>query len=582
MKKMLKTTLFKLQFTAITLSLILFLGCTDHLDYQPRGAVSQSNLQNVEGAELLVTAAYASLGADDWSNATHTTNWLYGSVRSDDAYKGGGSTADQGNMDRYERFAFILTDMSQQNNVWTAFYHAIKRTNDALNVINELDSNEYPQKAQRIAEMRFIRAHNYFRLVMFFKNVPWIDETVPVEDYKTISNKEFTQDQLWSKIADEFKFAMENLPEVQNEVGRPTSFAAAGYLARTRLFQAFEQDENHNVVNVNQAHLNEVVTHTNYIINSGRFQLNSDYAYNFITSFDNSAESVFAVQHSYDDGTPNGRLNMAYGLNYNMSPRYGCCWFHVPSQNMINAFKTSETGTPLFDTFNDVTVTTQAEFDQFNFDPRISHTVGIPGHPYKYDPNFIYDRGWARAPEIYGIFSNMKDVQHPDNSDFRPVGSFFGSAKNTDIIRYDDILLMNAEALIELGRQSEALPVINQVRMRASNSTTMTKKSDGSTPLNYNVQPYVDGQNIIWTQENARQALRWERRLEFAMESWRFFDLVRWGIADEVLNSYFETERERRAFLQTAMFTKNRNEYLPIPQQQIDLSEGLYIQNPGY
>ena len=78
------------------------------------------------------------------------------------------------------------------------------------------------------------------------------------------------------------------------------------------------------------------------------------------------------------------------------------------------------------------------------------------------------------------------------------------------------------------------------------------------------------------------EALRWERRLEFAMESWRFFDLVRWGIAEEKLNDYFEVEQERHTYLREARFEANKNEYLPIPQQEIVLSEGLYEQNPGY
>jgi hypothetical protein len=110
----------------------------------------------------------------------------------------------------------------------------------------------------------------------------------------------------------------------------------------------------------------------------------------------------------------------------------------------------------------------------------------------------------------------------------------------------------------------------------------MVRYADGSAPADYFIEPYVDGDNINWTQENAMEALRWERRLEFAMESWRFFDLVRWGIAEEVLNDYFEVEQERRSYLGEAQFESNKNEYLPIPQQEIVLSEGLYEQNPGY
>ena len=170
----------------VSLFIILY-SCSDTLDYQPKGVVTEADLQGPEGAELLATAAYAQLGNSDWAFASHTTNWLYGSVRSDDAYKGGGSTADQGGMDRYERFRFILNDQGEQHNVWIAFYEAISRANRALALINTIDEADYPLKVERQAEMRFLRAHNYFRLVMFYKNVPWIDENVENDEIPSIS-----------------------------------------------------------------------------------------------------------------------------------------------------------------------------------------------------------------------------------------------------------------------------------------------------------------------------------------------------------------------------------------------------------
>ena len=176
----------------------------------------------------------------------------------------------------------------------------------------------------------------------------------------------------------------------------------------------------------------------------------------------------------------------------------------------------------------------------------------------------------------------MKEQQAADCPCFKKIGPFYGSSKNIDIIRYADVLLMRAEALIELGRHDEALPLINMLRTRAANSTGRTKKLDGTDPSNYRISEYVDGVNISWTQENARKAMQWERRLEFAMESPRFFDLVRWGIAEETLNAYLEKEKTRRAFLVSAHFTKGRDEYYPIPQREINFTKGLYIQNPGY
>jgi hypothetical protein len=88
--------------------------------------------------------------------------------------------------------------------------------------------------------------------------------------------------------------------------------------------------------------------------------------------------------------------------------------------------------------------------------------------------------------------------------------------------------------------------------------------------------------NCTWTQEYARQALRWERRLELAFEDYRFFDLVRWGIAATYLNNYFREESKKRSYLSTAVFKKERDEYLPIPLNQINYSKGLYKQNTGW
>jgi hypothetical protein len=174
----------------------------------------------------------------------------------------------------------------------------------------------------------------------------------------------------------------------------------------------------------------------------------------------------------------------------------------------------------------------------------------------------------------------MKETQLPTSPSFKAVGPFFGSSKNQDILRYDDVLLMKAEALIELGQQAAALPLINQIRTRAAN-TAWLKFADNTTFSNYNIATYQDGVNCTWTQAFAREALRTERRLEFAMESPRFFDLVRWGIAADKLNGYLNTEKTLRSYLTAGHFRKNQDEYLPIPNTEITLSEKLYVQNTG-
>jgi starch-binding outer membrane protein, SusD/RagB family len=237
----------------------------------------------------------------------------------------------------------------------------------------------------------------------------------------------------------------------------------------------------------------------------------------------------------------------------------------------------------MFDHFNDAPMKDSMDFIANGVDPRLDHTVGIQGHPFKYRPDITYSHSWERLSAVYGGFGNMKEEQSGDCQCLKKVGPFIGTSYNLDILRYDDVLLWRAEALIELGRQSEALPLINQIRLRAKNSTSLLKDKNGQFPSNYRMDIYKVGVNIPqWDQTTARTALRWERRLEFAMEGPRFFDLVRWGIAAETLNNYLQTEMTRHSFLSTGHFTKGRDEYFPIPQREIDLTKGLYKQNPGY
>ena len=145
-------------------------------------------------------------------------------------------------------------------------------------------------------------------------------------------------------------------------------------------------------------------------------------------------------------------------------------------------------------------------------------------------------------------------------------------------------MLWRAEALIQLNENlSEALSLINQIRNRAATSTDRLKFADGTPTGNFDVKPYIPGENCpALSQEFAMQALQWERHLEFATEGKWFFDLVRWGIADKYMNDYFAVEKTRRSYMKDAKFTKNRDEYFPIPQTQINYVKGLYKQNYGW
>jgi hypothetical protein len=568
------------QISLIVFLLTLTISCNSFLDTNPQGAAQSSDLNTPATAEDMEIAAYSELGNE--SLHTSYSLWPWGSMRSGDAYKGGDGVGDNSEWNDYETFVTNTTVNEYTDQMWVQIYDAISRVNAALQKIDNLTIEEYPNKTIRTAEMRFLRGHFYFMLKILYKYVPYFDETIPKSEYINISNRALSNDSLWGKIADDFRFAAANLPSSQTDVGRPNEFTADAYLAKTLLYEAYEQDENNNVISINQDLLSQVVALCDEVIKSGKYSLSPDFGDNFLTATENGPESVFAIQYSKNDGTPFGRIDMGHCLIYPMNPSFGCCWQHIPSQDLVNAFKTDANGLPMFNSYNNSNAVSDSDFLRETFDPRLDHTVAIPGHPYKYEPNFIYQQSWARSPAIYGYFSELKGAVAPDDPSFQKIPPFMSSSKDWELIRYSDVLLWKAEALIEMGDQNDALPIINQIRTRAAQSTSRLKQADGTYTSNYKVGLYQPGINCNWTQDYARQALRWERRLEFALEGNRFFDLVRWGIASDYLNAYFKSESATRPYLSTAHFTKGRDEYLPISQNQMNYSTGLYIQNVGW
>jgi hypothetical protein len=569
------------------LSILFLASCSkDFLDYEPTGVLSSGNVATAANADALVNAAYAAIGNDEMVGPI-THQWVYGSVRSDDAYKGGGGRGDVDVIDRYEQYNLTTPDYGDWMlpRTWTNHYKAISRANFALSVINAIPDADYPLKKVRQAELRFLRAHSHFMLKLLFKKVPFITEELTQEQILKTSN-DLSNEELWNKIADDFRFAFDNLPQSQDQVGRADKNAAAAYLAKLRLYQAYEQNDTHQVTAINAARLQEVIDYADKVTGS----LEADYGNNFLDGHDNGSESIWAVQFSINDGTNTGRVSFVTGLNSpHGTPLYGCCGFHMASQNMVNAFRTDASGLPLLDTFNNADIFNTVDTNGnaplaagVTVDPRIDHTVGVPGRPFKYKNtlksagDMVYKFSWARDPGVYGYFGNMKEQQSPDCSCYVKNGPFIGTSKNVDFIRYADVLLFKAEALIQLNRFTEALPLINQVRARAAASKAMPLAAGASDV--YKIAPYV----VFPSKDYAMKALMFERRLEFGMEGPRFFDLVRWGKAEQVLNAYLGVEKTKKDFLSNAHFTAGRDEYYPIPQREIDFTGGLYKQNPGY
>lgn len=571
-------------------------GCNESrfLDVTPQGTLNSDNTATAENVDLLISAAYAALGGvapqDNSVWMIPMTNWSYGSVRSDDAYKGGGSVTDAEEINRIETFDVDAT-LGNVDSKWFQLYCCVQRCNTALKALNNIPESQLPEVETRKAEMRVLRAHFYFELSRLFNQIPYFDENVEIDQYDRIPNNQYTRDQILGMIADELTAAADVLPESQSEVGRVNRYVAWAYAAKVKLYQAYEQDaQTHRVTNIDTDLLREVVDLCGRL--EGHYDLLADFQQLDLIEYENGTESVFAIQFSMNDGSQDaGRINWSNLLNAPQGP-YSGDGFFLPSQNLINAFQTDEDGLPLFDTFNnrdyDVivfdadgnAVNTQVEA---TVDPRLDFIVGRPNITWKTYTESPCLNTWVRNQGDYGYHCCKRFFLSPESPQMYQGWPWGASGLNWQIIRYAHVLLWKAEALIELGEPAgleEARGIINRIRRRAAQSEYV--KAFGNPDedaANYLIGEYPA---TGWTQDYARRALRFESRLETAMEGERFFNLVRWGIAAETMNAYLDSERTKRAYYATAAFAQGRDEYLPISQPQYNFSNGLYVQNPGY
>lgn len=562
---------------------LLFSSCEDFLGSQkPQGTFDDEKLRDPEYVDNLVISAYAVFISAEDINSSFSM-WNY-DVRSDDAYKGGNGTEDGDVFHALEVSTGIMTTAWNISDMWQRLYNCISRVNMALSVLTKIDGDTYGLRDQRIGEMRFLRGHAHFLLKQLYKNIVFVvDEDLAADEYNYLSNTRYSNDEGWQLIADDFKAAYDHLPVHQADKGRPTKAAAAAYLAKTYLYKAYRQDDpaSHLVTSVNSEDLAKVVLYTDEsIMKEGGYGLETDFVNNFRPEpeYENGVESLWAMQYSTNDGTKNGNCNWSTGLIVPNIPGVtdGGCDFYKPSQNLVNAFRTDSDGHPLFDTFNSEDYDKSTDYA----DPRLFLTVGMPGFPYEFNEDFMMAENsiWSRSNGLYGYYVSLKQTVDPAGN-YLIKGAWWGTPMNHIVIRYSDVMLMRAEALIQLndGRINEAMDLINSIRSRARQSLSMISDYPQRYGARINVQPYSG----TYSQQEALKMLKFERRLELAMESDRFFDLVRWGEAAEVLTKYYAEEADDCAIYSSASFTKDKNEYLPIPFAQFSASNGCYTQNIG-
>lgn len=579
----------------ILLSLIVFSGCDDEVDINPQGLVFEDLIvNNLDTTEGYLIASYGILdgnldGADVWRGAG--SNWIYGEVASDNAYKGS-TNSDQPQINQVERYNVISTgDFLFYK--YSAVYEGVARANRTIRAaIEGLASNDLSQEDhdRLVGEARFLRGHYHFEAKKMWNKIAFIDENT------TESIPNTTDNSVWDRIEADFQAAI-NLLDETSEDGRANSWMAQAYLAKTHMYQADFVAAKSILDN---------------IINTGPYDLNERYSDNFNAIFDNSNESIFAIQYAVGDGTPNDQNgNWGDVLNFPGTGEAGagdCCGFYQPSQNLVNAFKTDASGLPLLDTFNNEDVTNEeAQFNELvatpayvsadsdgrvaleqaydnsyvpetgNLDPRLDRTVGRKGIDYN---GFGLHRGraWVRDIQNGGPYLAKKNNIQADQigtSSSTVAWTANVNAINVNIIRFAEVLLWRAEIAASEGDLGTAVQYVDRIRTRAANTADFVTVPDTTTPAaNY----VINGYGSFSSQEQAIKAVEHEQRIELAMEGNRFFELVRKGTAVEVLNEYLEGEEDNRTYLSSSTF-ESLDQYYPFPQTAINQSGGVLESN---
>lgn len=547
---------------AIWVAAILSMGmtmnsCEDMLDTKPQGTFTDEQIGDEEALDLM-TSAYASLLNHYFGNnesfAGPINNWVF-DVRSDDALKGGDGVTMEGYIHQLE-IGNVQSDNDVVTFKWRNNYYSISRCNTAIRGIQASVSIPDQEKNSYVAEMKTLRAYFYFDMLRIFEKFPYFDETVvnPSE----CRADQYSREQIAEFIKQDLRDSYEILPKTQAEVGRFNRYVAAALLARVDLFTSDWA---------------EAETYAGYVIDSHQYELYPNFLDMSKPEYNNQYESILAIQFSSANSPDQYNYNNCLNCTWSEGNLYGNGDdFYLASQNLVNAFRTDENGLPYLDGAPDNQNVDKADFEG-NIDPRLDFTVGRIGMPWR---SHQYNEKWCRNLDLYGQYSGKKPYPAPESPYVKPgIVPWGASSLNGLLIRYADVLLMKAEALIEQNKDlEEARTLINDVRRKAARSVDASYEPIDCNPMvaSYKVSEYPA---TGWNQEYARKAVRMERRLELAMEGLRWFDLVRWGTVVETVNNYYETEGKIRTYYQGANLSSDEI-YFPIPVNQVDNAGDLY------
>ncbi len=558
-------------------------ACDDEfLTKEPQASLSGPALANADGVEGKLISAYSTLsgygmdGGGTWYYSTWA--WIFGSISSDDALKGT-DAGDQPEHSFIETYDFNTFNVHNRDK-WRSGYWGAARANDVILSAEEVEDLTATRKAEIIAEAKFIRGWQHFEMQKMYRTPKYVgSENFSLDNLD--ASKVPNTGKIWSQIEQDFSDAASALPATQGQIGRATSWAAKAYLAKAKIYQS------------DWAGAEPILMD---IINNGPFELVEKFEDNYLVATRNNKESIFEVQYAVSSADA-AASNAEIGLAHPYIAPWGCCGFLQAPQDLVDFFQTDANGLPLLDESwktNHITNPTGDNIGQPigdpSVDPRLDHTVGRPGILYK--NHHIMQVDYIRDLTYAGPYFSKKHVAEPEGFGVGGWGNL--SANNLRIMRLGHVILWAAEAKVELGKLEEARALVNRLRARAANpdgfvpgatqgATRPEYTLTGSPGANYNVGEYT----AAWTsQATARTAVRYETRLETAMEGNRFFDLQRWGIQNEVLNDYLARESKYRIYLQGKKFTSPKNEFYPIPTYAIDRSflegEPTLTQDPNY
>lgn len=507
----------------------ILLGCSKNfLNVPPQGQQTAEDVAlDPNAAANLVLGTYNTLYFGGFDPNTVGLEWVMTvEIASDDADKGStdGDSPEAKQIDQFK----IDTHNSFLDNLWRGHYQAIGTANQALAVLNNATFDEATKK-RFIAETRFLRGFYYFDLVRLFGGVPLILQVPNIKD--TAADYLYVKkpvDSVYAAIVADLQYAADNLPlrgESGAVDGRANRGAAEAFLAKVYLYMKNYQ---------------KAYDLSKDIINSGKYSL-VPYPYyaqifreNAINGAGgvNNTESIFEVQTAknttcdaisklYSNGqgprATKGWVNQQNGIVYNGDLGFG---FNNPSQSLVSAYDELGDSTRKFGTVIFIQPT-----GGNNAGTTLWDGFRIPTQDSVQNPRYNYKA-------YHSPFKESEACGGPNDKDNKP--------KNIRLMRFAEVLLINAEAAVQIGNSGDAQSALDAIRTRA-----------GLT-------------SVPATLDNIYR----ERRVEMAMECDRFFDLVRTNRAVQ--------------FLGPLGFQANRNEVFPIPQNQIDLSGGKLKQNPGY